>query len=225
MPRPPVPLDGPYHHEETPRKDIAATKVKMAKVRYLMTEIKQNARAGSDDAAEVGYNQETHNEVLMMAKECQIIIDESRVVQAEVDETIETVRELERINATQSPVAEDPELRRRAAAQVFKFITDSLTGFHTLLRAIGIQVTPEIRTAVDESLAQATDSQTERWIRGAQQTPRVLVLQRTLEQKESELSALKLDLERQKTIAFQYQRDRHQTETNLVAERAKIVSH
>ncbi|EXA38199.1 hypothetical protein FOVG_10167 [Fusarium oxysporum f. sp. pisi HDV247] len=227
MSRAPVPLNGPYHHEETPRRDIAATKVKMAKAKYLVAELKQNARAGSDDAAEAGFNPENRSEAMMLANECQAVIDVARPLQAEIYESVAAIRDLERIKATQPPPADAPDLplRREASAQVFKFVTNSGDRLHTLVQEIGYQITPENRNAVNEILAQATDSQTKRWIHGAQQTPQLAVLQQTIEERDTELSVLKEEVERKKQVAFQYQRDRHQAETNLLAERAKIATY
>ncbi|KAG5797236.1 hypothetical protein H9Q69_003705 [Fusarium xylarioides] len=219
MPPAPLPLDGPFHHEETPRKDIASVKVKMAKAKYLATELNQSGRTGSDDATEAGYNSESRTEVLMLTKECQAVVDFARSLQVEISETIEAIKEIETIKDTQHPSADSPGLRREASAQILELLTGSRKNLITLVRQVLSGASPEMG-----NVSRMTDSQTVRWIDGAQQMPQVDALQQTIQQKDEELSALKEEVERKKTVAFEFERDRHQALTNLEAERAKVAS-
>ncbi|KAF4415661.1 hypothetical protein FACUT_13221 [Fusarium acutatum] len=222
MPSSSVPLDGPFDHEEIPRRDIASLKVKLAKAKYLAADLNQNGRAGSDDAAEAGYNSENRSEALMLTKECQAVVDVARSLQAETNETIAAIKEIERVKATQPPISVSPDLRREASAQILELLTGSRDGLNTLIQQVLSGASPEIRDAVTESLSRATDSQTVRWIHGAQQMPQVAALQQTIRERDTELSALKEDIQIRRNVAFGLQRDRHQAETNLRAERAKV---
>ncbi|KAF5974281.1 hypothetical protein FBULB1_7839 [Fusarium bulbicola] len=224
MPQSALPLDGPFHHEETPRKDIASVRAKLARAKYLAAELNQNGRAGSDDAAEAGYSSESRNETLMLANECQAVGESFRSIQADTRETITALRGLERVMATQTPSADTPALRREASAQVLKHLTGSKDGLLTLIRQLVSDARPEIRDAVTEALSGVTDSQTERLINGAQQVPQVAALQQTVQAKDAEVSALKREVEVKKKLAFDYQRSRHQIETNLIAETAKVTN-
>ncbi|KAG4259214.1 hypothetical protein FPRO04_07517 [Fusarium proliferatum] len=227
MSRSNVPLNGPFHHEEIPRRDIASVKVKLAKARYLVTDMTQNAPTGSDDAAEAGYHSEnrSRSETMMLAKECQAIVEASRSLQAETDQNIAAIRDIQRVRATQASLTDSPgHLRREAAAQVLKHLTGSRDGLRSLIRQVASDASPEVRDAVTEALARATDSQAERWITGAQQAPEVATLQQTIKDKDTELSLLKGEIETKRKANFAFQRDRHQAETNLLGEKAKVAT-
>ncbi|CZR40753.1 uncharacterized protein FPRO_10341 [Fusarium proliferatum ET1] len=227
MSRSNLPLNGPFHHEEIPRRDIASVKVKLARARYLVTDMTQNAPTGSDDAAEAGYHSEnrSRSETMMLAKECQAIVEASRSLQAETDQNITAIRDIQRVRATQASLTNSPgHLRREAAAQVLKHLTGSRDGLRSLIRQVASDASPEVRDAVTEALARATDSQAERWITGAQQAPEVATLQQTIKDKDTELSLLKGEIETKRKANFAFQRDRHQAETNLISEKAKVAA-
>ncbi|KAG5766590.1 hypothetical protein H9Q72_005357 [Fusarium xylarioides] len=223
MPPAPIPLDGPFHHEETPRRDIASLKVMAARARYLSTELNQSGRTGSDDATEAGYNSESRSEALVLLKECEAVAHAARSVKTDTEETFAAIRDIQIVMATPLQ-AVSPELRRRASDQILEHVIGSRDNFITLVQQVLSDGTPEFRNVVTESISRATDSQTVRWVNGAQQMPQVAALQQIIQEKDDELSALKEEVERKRKVAFEFQRNRHQAETNLEAEKAKVAS-
>ncbi|KAF5575873.1 hypothetical protein FPCIR_12924 [Fusarium pseudocircinatum] len=218
MPPAPLPLDGPFHHGETPRRDIASLKVTLARARYLATELNQRGHTGGDDATEAGYNSESRSEALVLTKECQAVADVARSVQAETNETAAAIREVQVVRATPSQ-AVTPALRREAIAQILETLTGSRQNLITMVR----QVLSDARLGMGD-VSLVTDSQTVRWIDGAQQMPQLAALQQTIQQKDEELSTLKGEVETKSKVAFDYQRRRHQLLTNIEAEKAKVSS-
>ncbi|KAF5534717.1 hypothetical protein FPHYL_13378 [Fusarium phyllophilum] len=218
MPPAPLPLDGPFHHEETPRKDIASLKVMAARARYLATDLNQSGRTGSDDATEAGYNSESRSEASVLAKECQAIADVAMSVQAQTNETAAAIREIQVVRAT--PFQEvPPALRREATTQILEFLTGSRQNLITMVRQVLSDARPEMG-----DLSLVTDSQTVRWIDGAHQMPQLAALQQTIQQKDEELSTLKEEVETKRKVAFDCQRNRHQLLTNIEAEKARVTS-
>ncbi|KAH7252521.1 hypothetical protein BKA59DRAFT_525917 [Fusarium tricinctum] len=220
-----VPLDGPYNHLELPRKKITDTKANIAKLKAIMADISRNSALGSHDAADAGYDAACRNEVMMLARECQALSEKAKSLEETTRQIIEAIKDHEKATATTSderPSADDKAARRRAARQVFRLLTDSPDNFHVLLRGFGIEVTPAMQKTLQQNIAEASNSQADIWIQGAQQSEQTLALHQTIEQQSKDLERAKSDATLQKSLAFDMQRSKHEAETAATKEAHKV---
>ncbi|KAM0542123.1 hypothetical protein ACHAPJ_012948 [Fusarium lateritium] len=219
-------VGGPFNHLDIPQRDVDSVNAKLTRFRGLIVSLRQEADKGSDDALKAGYDHLDPNRIDRLVRECQHVKSLSRKLDKEVRLKQQVMKELESpenltiIHGT----PDDEDSRRRAAFRVLKLLANSPTNFHVFLRGLGIEVTPEIKAALNMSLAQASDSQTDRWLQGAHRNEETLALQTKFDEQSVQLANAIRDAQVQRELVEQLVKERDDAEQKAADDISKSAS-
>ncbi|KAJ4163101.1 hypothetical protein NW754_014524 [Fusarium falciforme] len=154
--------------------DIEILESDLKRMKRLADSMQRYAPLGSDDALKAGYDPSDPTKVDELTKRVQSLSKQAREIEQGVDLAQTAFEQLqESREAVDRQLPDDEAERRQASVKVVRLLVNSPTKFHTLLRALGVEVTDEIKDALDNALRRGfSDSQADQWLHGTQDDQR-----------------------------------------------------
>ncbi|KIL95577.1 hypothetical protein FAVG1_00314 [Fusarium avenaceum] len=187
------------------QNDVVKTSEKLAVIRGRIVSFRrglrsnQDAVSGKDPATLAGYDPSDRNRMATLLQKSRKCLATTEDMRKDISLRKAAIRELESRAIASSD--SDETSRQGAALRVIKFLVRSPTNFHTLLRGLGVEITPEIRSALQSNLSQMSGSQTEQLIQQSRQSDDYVALQQRFDQQNDQLNMANREAEVSKRLA------------------------
>ncbi|RSL83118.1 hypothetical protein CEP52_016799 [Fusarium oligoseptatum] len=132
--------------------DIQLLESQLGQMGKLAGSLQRHAPLGSDDALKAGFDPANPTKVDELSKRVGSLAKQAREVEKGIDLTQTALEQLEKSREVVDRQLPDDETdRRQACINVVRLLVNSPTKFHTLLRGLGVEVTEEIKEALDNA--------------------------------------------------------------------------
>lgn len=174
--------------------DIQVLESDLERLKKLAESMQEYAPLGSDDALEAGFDPSNPTKVDQLAKRIESLAKQRREVEKDVDQAHAAFVQLQEARTMAAGQLPDDEAdRRQACVKVVRLLVNSPTKFHTLLRGLGVELTEEIKDALDNSLRGGfSDSQADQWLHGTEEDQRRMRI--TTQELETKVQSLEEDI-------------------------------
>jgi myosin heavy subunit len=174
--------------------DIEILESDLKQMKRLADSMQRYCPLGSDDALKAGYDPSDPTRVDKLTKRVGSLAKQAREIEKGVDLARTAFEQLQASrDEVDRQLPDDEAERRQASVKVVRLLVNSPTNFHTLLRALGVEVTEEIKEALDNALRRGfSDSQADQWLYGSQEDQRRL--RTTVQDLQDQLQRLEEDL-------------------------------
>lgn len=174
--------------------DIEMLESDLKRMKILADSMQKYCPLGSDDALKAGYDPSDPTKVDKLTKRVGSLAKQAQ----EIENGVELARTaFEQLQESREEVdrqlPDDEAKRRQASVKVVRLLVSSPTNFHTLLRALGVEVTDDIKEALQSALRRGfSDSQADQWLYGTQEDQRRL--RTTVQDLQEQVQSLEEDL-------------------------------
>ncbi|KAM0224049.1 hypothetical protein ACHAPA_004531 [Fusarium lateritium] len=199
--------DEPFVFPVNVQSDVDNTAKKLAELKGRIVSLRrgkrpdQDAVPGKDSATKAGYDPSDRNKIATLVKQGRELVKTTRTFTKDISLAKAVIWEQESSVIVSGDSKDDESARHRTALRVIKFLVRSPTNFHTLLGGLGVEITAEIKSALQSNLSQMSDSQTEQLIQRSRQSDDYLELQQRFDQQNDQLNVTKREAEGSKELA------------------------